>query len=196
MSSTDKQGEQPEATAAPPEGAASSSTETSAAYTADLENQLAEKTREAQENYERMLRYAAEMENLKKRQERERAELIQFANENLLKELLPVLDNLERALDHGRALMAPSALLEGLERVQQEFLKVFNRFGVNVIDSVGQPFDPAYHHAVMEEEAPEVADLTVLKELQKGYIFHNRLLRPALVVVARNSQQPVIDVTV
>jgi molecular chaperone GrpE len=157
--------------------------------TTQLQQQLAEKTKEAQENYERLLRCAAEMENLKKRQEKERADLMQFANEKLCKELLPVLDNLERALEHGRQNETPEALMEGLDLVYQDFLKVLGRFGITPLDSVGERFNPTYHHAVMEEEAPEVEDQTVLKELQKGYLLQNRLLRPAMVVVSRNTAQ-------
>jgi molecular chaperone GrpE len=156
---------------------------------AELQNTLQEKTREAEEHYERLLRLAAEMENLKKRQERERADLLQFANENLIKELLPVVDNLELALDHGRQLQAPAPLLEGLERVHQSFLKALAKFGVTPLGSVGQPFDPAFHNAVIQEEAPEVPDCEVLKEMQKGYLLHNRLIRPAMVVVARNPEK-------
>ena len=155
---------------------------------AELHRQLEEKTKEAEENYVRLLRLAADMENLKKRQERERAELLQFGNENLIKELLPVVDNLERALDHGRQLLAPEALLEGIEMVYQGFLKALDRFGVTPFDSVGQHFDPARHNAVMQEEAPGVPDCRVTKEVQKGYLMNQRLLRPAMVVVARNTQ--------
>ena len=154
----------------------------------ELHQQLAEKTKEAEENYTRLLRLAADMENLRKRQERERAELLQFANENLVKELLPVVDNLERALDHGRQLAAPKALLEGIEMVHHGFLKVLDRFGVTAHDSLGQQFDPAFHSAMMEEEAPDVPDGSVTKELQKGYLMNQRLLRPAMVVVARTTQ--------
>jgi molecular chaperone GrpE len=164
--------------------------------TEELKNLLAQKTKEAQENYERYLRLAAELENVKKRQERETAELRQFANENLLKEFVPVLDNLERALEHGRQSEAPEALMEGLDLVNQDFLKVLGRFGVTPINSVGERFDPAYHHAVMEEEAPEVEDQTVLKELQKGYMLQNRLLRPAMVVVSRNAEKSPIKINV
>jgi molecular chaperone GrpE len=155
---------------------------------AELQKQLAEKTKEAEENYARLLRLAADMENLRKRQERERAELLQFANENLVKELLPVVDNLERALDHGRQLAAPQALLEGIEMVHHGFLKVLDRFGVTAHDSLGQQFDPAFHNAMMQEEAPHAPDGSVIKELQKGYLMNQRLLRPAMVVVARNTQ--------
>jgi molecular chaperone GrpE len=185
LSRKDK-GKHPEHIAAPEAAAAGPE---AAVEVADLPSQLAEKTKEAQENYDRFLRVAAEMENLRKRQERERAELLQFANENLIKELLPVVDNLELALEHGRQQEAPAPLLEGLELVQQGFLKALARFGVTPINSVGQVFDPAFHNAVMQEEAPEVGDSTVLKEMQKGYLLQNRLLRPAMVVVARNTRK-------
>jgi molecular chaperone GrpE len=162
----------------------------------ELKNLLAQKIQEAEDNYSRLLRLAAELENIKKRQEREVSELRQFANENLLKELLPVLDNLERALEHGRQSETPEPLMEGLDLVNQDFLKVLGRFGVTPIKSAGEPFDPTYHHAVMEEEAPEVEDQTVLKELQKGYLLQNRLLRPAMVVVSRNADKPAMKIKV
>ncbi len=160
-----------------------------AATVAELQQQLEQKTKEAEEHYDRLLRLAADMENLKKRQERERADLLQFANEKLLKELLPVVDNLELALEHSRQAQAPAALLEGIELVLQGLLKTLGQFGVTPIDSVGQSFDPAFHNAVMQEEASEVPDCTVLKELQKGYLLQSRLLRPAMVVVAKNTQK-------
>lgn len=153
----------------------------------ELKNLLVQKSQEAKDTYDRLLRLAAELENLKKRHEREISEVRQFANENLLRELLPVLDNLERALEHGRQDEAPEALMSGLELVYQDFLKVLGRFGVTPLESVGERFDPVFHHAVMEEEAPEVEDQTVIKELQKGFLLQNRLLRPAMVVVSRNT---------
>jgi len=154
---------------------------------AELQNQLQEKTLEAEESYTRLLRLAADMENLKKRQERERSELLQFANENLIKELLPVVDNLERALEHGRQSEAPQAWLQGIDLVYQGFLKALAKFGVTPLASVGQPFDPNFHNAVMQEETGEFPDCTVIKELQKGYLLNQRLLRPAMVVVARHN---------
>jgi molecular chaperone GrpE len=155
-----------------------------------------EKTPEAQEYYERLLRCAAEIENLKKRQEKEKAELLQFANESLIKELLPVVDNLELALEHGRQLDAPPPLLEGLELVHQGFLKALTRFGVTPIACMGEAFDPAFHNAVMQEETTDAADYTILKELQKGYLLQSRLLRPAMVVVARNTQKTTVPIDV
>jgi molecular chaperone GrpE len=158
---------------------------------AELRQALAEKTQEAADSYARLLRLAADMENLKKRQERERTDLRQFANENLVKELLPVVDNLERALAHGRQSEAPEALLEGIEMVYQGFLKALERFGVTPLDSLGHPFDPAFHNAVMQEAAPDLPDCSVIKELQKGFLMNQRLLRPAMVVVARNTQDDI-----
>lgn len=198
MALTDNRGEPPKTIKINPEANEEAQPESELAAEAEvdpvkLQQQLAEKTKEAQENYERLLRCAAEMENLKKRQEKERADLAQFANERLCRELLPVLDNLERALEHGRQFEAPEGLLEGIELVHQDFLKTLEKFGVTPIDSCGQQFDPAFHHAVMEEEAPELADQTVTKELQKGYLMQTRLLRPAMVVVSRNKNAPSQD---
>ncbi|MEJ2671350.1 MAG: nucleotide exchange factor GrpE [Deltaproteobacteria bacterium] len=154
----------------------------------ELQRQLEEKTQEAQENYDRLLRLAADMENLRKRQEKERSDLLLYANENLIKELLPVVDSLERALDHGRQAEAPEAWLEGIDLVYQGFLKALAKFGVTPLESVGQQFDPAFHNAVMQEETTEFPDSSVTKELQKGYLLNQRLLRPAMVVVARHFQ--------
>ena len=155
---------------------------------AELQKQLLEKTKEAEENYAHLLRLAADMENLKKRQEKERADLLLYANENLIKEILPVVDNLERALEHGRQSEAPEALMEGIDLVYQGFLKALARFGVTPLDSVSQQFDPAFHNAVMQEETTAVPDCTITKELQKGFLMNQRLLRPAMVVVARHPQ--------
>jgi molecular chaperone GrpE len=153
-----------------------------------LRGLLEVKTKEAEDYYDRLLRLAAETENFKKRQEKERTDLLQFANEKLIKELLPVVDNLERAIEHGRQGDAPAALLEGLELVHQGFLKALGQFGVSPIECLGQPFDPNFHNAVMQETTQEAPDRTVVKELQKGYLMHQRLLRPAMVAVAHNPE--------
>lgn len=152
----------------------------------EILRQLEDKTQEAQDNYDRYLRLAAELDNLKKRQEKERTELAQFANESLIKELLPVVDNLERALEHGREQDAPPALMEGVEIVLKGFLQALAKFGVTPITALGEKFDPTYHNAVMQQEDQEAEDQTIVQELQKGYLMRHRLLRPAMVVVARN----------
>ena len=154
-----------------------------------LQLQLEEKTKEAQENYERYLRLAAETENLKKRLEREKADLLQFANENLLKELLPVVDHVELALEHGRQAGTPAPFLEGLELVHQGFLKALRRFGVTPLAAVGQPFDPAYHNAVMQEAAPEVPTAPCLRSCRKVTCSMAACCGRPWSVVARNTQE-------
>jgi molecular chaperone GrpE len=188
MSLSKDKGNRPPKTAAPQDLTDAQAENPAADITDDAAARLLEKTKEAEEYHDRLLRLAAEMENLKKRLEREKGELLQFANESLIKELLPVVDNLELALEHGRRQDAPPALLEGIELVHHGFLKTLARFGVTPLNGVGEPFDPAFHNAVLEEETSETPDCTVTKELQRGYLLHQRLLRPAMVVVARNPQ--------
>jgi len=119
---------------------------------------------------------------------RDRADLTRTANEELLLELLPVLDNLERALAAARTAGSTEALAEGVDLVLRLFQGVLERAGVKPMDSgVGQAFDPSMHQAVAVVEAPEAPDGTVLEEVQRGYWIHTRVLRPAMVKVARAS---------
>jgi molecular chaperone GrpE len=152
----------------------------------DLEAQLEAKEQESKENYDRLLRVSAEFENYKKRTSRELEEFRKFANQSLIKELLSVVDNLELAMNstNGHQTIDQS-LLQGLEMTHNEILKVFEKFNVKPIEAKGQVFDPTFHEAVMQEETDEVDPNTVVNELQKGYLIHNRLLRPSMVVVAR-----------
>ena len=152
----------------------------------DLEAQLEAKEQEAKENYDRLLRVSAEFENYKKRATRDLEELRKFANQSLIKELLSVVDNLELAMNstNGHKTI-DQGLLQGLEMTHREILKVFEKFNVKPIEAKGQAFDPTFHEAVMQEETDNVDENTVINELQKGYLIHDRLLRPAMVVVAR-----------
>lgn len=134
---------------------------------------------------DRYMRLAAEFENYKKRSERERADFLRRANENIIKELLPVLDNLERAIEHGRAPGAQEALLEGVDMIAQELKKLLTRHGLADVVALGQPFNPELHQAVMQQDDDTVPENTVINEMQKGYVFHDRLLRPSMVVVSK-----------
>lgn len=161
-----------------------------------LVRQLAEKIQEAKElkelyeaEHDRLLRLAAEMENFKKRQERERAELKDYAIEGLAREILPILDSLELALEHGRQQATLEAILKGVENVRKALATTLQKFGVTPIQALGEKFDPNFHNAVMQRDDPTVEDQTVIQELQKGYLLKNRLLRPAMVVVARQPQE-------
>jgi len=152
----------------------------------ELRNAFEAKAAEAKENYDRFLRSAAELENYKKRSARQMEEFRKFANESLLPELLPVIDNLERAMEAAAADEDSNAgLLEGVRMTMDEIKRILDKFGVKPIDALERSFDPAYHQAVMQEEAEHFPAQTVIRELQKGYLLHDRLLRPAMVVVSR-----------
>lgn len=144
-----------------------------------------EKSRETmdrlKEAHERMLRAAADLENYKKRAQREKEELQKFGNEKLLKDLLPVLDNLDRAL---AAAPAGDPLTKGVELVRATFEQVLGRYGVKGFSALGQPFDPAQHEALMQVPTAEKPAGTVVVEHARGFTLHDRLARPALVGVA------------
>ncbi len=157
--------------------------------TEDLQKRLAQFEEEKKEAHEKYLRTYAEFENFKKRAAKEQTEQGRYANERLLIALLPVLDNLARAIAHAKETKNLDKLIEGLELTQKEFLLVLNKFGVTGIDSVGQPFDPAHHQAMLQVETNNQEENTVVDEFQKGYLLHNRVLRPALVSVAKNTNK-------
>ncbi len=152
-----------------------------------LEAQLEAKKKEAQDNYDRFLRLSAEFENFKKRMEKEKNDAYKFGTENLIKEMLPVLDNLERAIDHGEAKDA-QGLLEGVDMTLKGFLTALEKIGVSPVDASGKEFDPNLHEAVMVQEDAHHPAGTVLTQLQKGYALHGRLLRPAMVVVSKRPE--------
>ena len=156
----------------------------------DLEAKLEAKDQEAKENYDRLLRVSAEFENYKKRTSRELEEFRKFANQSLIKEMLSVVDNLELAMNstNGHKTI-DQGLLQGLDMTHKEILKVFEKFDVKPIEAQGQAFDPTFHEAVMQEATDEFDENTVINELQKGYLIHDRLLRPAMVVVARPKER-------
>jgi len=140
---------------------------------------------------EEKLRLLAEMENLRKRFEREKIELIKFSNTNLVREILSPGDNLERALaaipKDEKLPQSVKNLVEGLKMVQKEFSTILEKNGVKKIDSLNKKFDHNYHQAMMEIEKEDVAEGTVVQEIQPGYIMHDRLLRPAMVGVSKKS---------
>jgi len=152
---------------------------------ASLREQLEAKEQEAKNNYDRYVRQVAEAENFKKRNARERDDAIRFANEALLKELLPIIDNLERAIAHAAGSNDGSSLVAGVEMILKGFLDVLNKFGVCQISAVGQPFDPAKHEAMAQVETIEHQPNVVINELHRGYMFRDRLLRPTLVSVSK-----------
>ena len=151
----------------------------------ELEAKLAAKEEEAKEAHDRLLRVSADYENYKKRSAREMEDFRKYANQSLLKEMLSVVDNLELAINAAKEEKnADKKLIEGLNLTRNEMLRVFEKFNVKPIKARGETFDPAFHEAVMREETDDYPENTVMSEFQKGYLIHDRLLRPAMVVVA------------
>jgi len=142
---------------------------------------------ELEETKDRALRLQAEFENFRRRSLKERQDAHRFGHENLVKDLLSAVDNLERALAHTEQNESGdlSSFLQGVELVYREILAAFGKHGVSVIEPAGEPFDPALHEAMMQVPTAEVAPNTVVDVYQKGYQLHDRMLRPARVTVAR-----------
>ncbi len=155
---------------------------------ASLEEKLEQKEKELAECKDKMLRLAAELENFKKRVEREKLEHMKFALEEFAKELLPFLDNLERAIALAKDTKDMEKMIEGIELTLSGYFKTLERFGLKTFAAEGQRFDPNYHEALSVEENSDVEDNTVLKELLRGYTLHDRVIRPALVVVSKKNQ--------
>ncbi len=150
--------------------------------TAELEAKLATAEKEKKDNWDRYLRAAADLENLRKRQKRELEESRFDTKQKVLKEMLPVVDNLERAIEHAGT--EPNPIVEGVQLVLRQFQTAFERLDVTAIEALNQPFDPNLHEAISQQDS-EAAPGTVIQVLQRGYRVGDRLLRPALVVVAR-----------
>ena len=155
-----------------------------------LREELAARTREAEASQDRYLRAMAEFDNARKRAVREREELIKGANENLIRELLPVLDNLDRALTAAKGDPSAAAVSAGVELIQRELLRTLEKFGVTTFSSVGAPFDPERHEAIARVPATGRPDMTVVDEIARGYLLGGRVLRPAMVTVAMAAEPP------
>jgi len=157
----------------------------------DLTAELDAAREEARKNWDLYLRSQADLENYRKRVQREKQEMARFANEGLLRDLLPVIDNLQRAVDHAREQQNDAgALIEGVEMTLGQFASTLEKFGVTPVEAAGKPFDPALHEAMGQMVSADMPPNHVAQELQKGYRLHDRLLRPALVMV---SKAPEVD---
>jgi len=140
--------------------------------------------REVQDKQDRLLRALAETDNVRRRAQRDREDYVKYATESLLRDLVPVLDNLDRALTAARTAGVGGNVVEGVELIQREMLRVLERSGLSRYSAVGQPFDPARHEAIARVVSGEAAPDTVVHETAPGYLLHGRVLRPALVAVA------------
>lgn len=155
----------------------------------DLEKELAEAVQAAAENRDKLLRMAADFENFKKRMERERAVMMKYAGEHIFREMLPVVDNLERAVDHGMnegsdAEKSLEALFEGVQLTLKSLQNSLDKFEVRPVESVGKPFDPNHMEAMTMEGSDTIPVNHVITEFEKGYFYKDRLLRAAKVIVS------------
>jgi molecular chaperone GrpE len=176
---------EPAAPASPPAGDAAGD---AGARLASLEAQLAKAEAGRKENWEKFLRAAADLENLRRRTRRDLDDARADSRTRILKEMLPVVDNLERGLQHAEESAASgdlTAIVDGVRLVLRQFSQALERCEVRPVDALGHPFDPNVHEAISQAESAERSPGTVLQVLQRGYHLGDRLLRPALVVVAK-----------
>jgi molecular chaperone GrpE len=155
-----------------------------------VQDELTSKSEECKAINDKYLRLAAEFENYKRLTQRDQREQIRFGNEQLLKELLPVVDNMERAIKAARANGSDSALIQGVELTLKQLFGILAKFGVQAIETAGQDFDPSAHQAVSYGPSNDVPANKVLDEFQKGYRLHDRILRAAMVSVSSGPAQP------
>jgi molecular chaperone GrpE len=170
------------------EAAGEARAEVSAETPESLQQRVATLEAELRERREDLLRERAEVENFKRRMQREKTEALRYALEPLVRDLLPVVDNLERALAHAET----AAVVDGVKMVHKGLVDALTRGGVERVDSVGQPFDPNLHEAIAQVDSAECAPGAVVAQFQPGYRLHDRLVRPAMVTVnARKAEAPV-----
>lgn len=139
----------------------------------------------ADENYQRYLRAQADFDNFRRRTTKEKEDLAKFASMKLVSDLVPVLDNFERAIAANTAEDANESFAKGVDMIYRQFLGVLEQEGLAAMNAVGQPFNPELHQAVMQVESDEYEEGIVVEELQKGYTLKERVLRPAMVKVSK-----------
>ncbi len=138
----------------------------------------------------RLLRSAADLENFRKRKEREKDEIKKFGAEKVVSDLLPAIDNLERALEHAEKSEEQSSITDGVKMVHRQLISALEKHAIKGFSAVGEKFDPQLHEAIQQIETTEFETGVVMQEFQKGYFIHERLLRPAMTVVAKNVAPP------
>lgn len=154
----------------------------------ELEVELKKAKEEAQENQDKYLRLYAEFENFRKRVQKEKEELGRYAHEQIIKDLLPILDDFERALSHAEDAKDVKVLIDGLKLVEKQMVGVLERFGLKSFPALGEMFDPHLHEAMAHQDSHDYEPDTVMAEYRRGYQMHGKLIRPALVAVAKKPQ--------
>ncbi|TGE32535.1 nucleotide exchange factor GrpE [Desulfosporosinus sp. Sb-LF] len=149
-----------------------------------LEAELAQSRAKAEEHFDRLQRLQAEFDNYRKRTQKEKTELIKYASERLVGELLPVLDNFERAASAAQINPDFTSFSQGVDMILRQMQNTLGKEGLKAMEAVGQPFDPNLHEAVLRVESEEHPENTVVEELQKGYYLKEKVLRPSMVKVS------------
>ncbi len=162
--------------------------EASAEFHVPEEDEIEKYRREAEKYKDRWLRAVADLDNYRKRAAKEREELIYRGTENVLREMISVMDNLERAFNHAHESENAGPIIEGIHKIMDQFSTALKRLGVDPIQAKGIQFDPHLHEAVMQVESRDLPPNTVVEELEKGYMLNDRLLRPAKVSVAKSPE--------
>ncbi|WAA11215.1 nucleotide exchange factor GrpE [Fervidibacillus albus] len=183
MEETETSAEQEEQASEPAEEKEEKATEQTTENLAELEEQIDKLKQQLKEKEDRLLRLQADFDNYRKRMRNEIANLEKYQSQALATDLLTSVDNFERALNTQVQAEEAKSLLQGMEMVYRGILEAFKNHGIEQIESVGKPFDPHYHHAVMQGNDDNVEKNVVLEEFQKGYIMKDRVIRPAMVKV-------------
>jgi molecular chaperone GrpE len=153
----------------------------------DLKEKLEEKEKEAAANYEKYLRSVAELDNYRKRAAKDKADIIKYSNEDIIKDILPFMDSLDRALEHDTGDI--QAFKDGIALIQEQLLCCLKKHGVERIDAAGATFDPNFHEAMMQMESDQHEDNKIVSEMEKGYLLNGRLLRPSRVCVCKKTKK-------
>ncbi|HPK53616.1 MAG TPA: nucleotide exchange factor GrpE [Smithellaceae bacterium] len=164
----------------PEEGSASAACES-----AELAARLAEKEKEAAANYDKYLRAVAELDNYKKRAAKEKSEIMKYGKEDIIRDLLPFIDSIDRALEHADNANDIQSFKDGLKLMQEQLLAGLKKHGVEKIECCGKEFDPNFHDAFMQVDHEQFEDNRIISELERGYLLNGRLLRPSRVSVCK-----------
>ncbi|PZE22724.1 nucleotide exchange factor GrpE [Paenibacillus xerothermodurans] len=149
-----------------------------------IESELDKVRKESEENYQRYLRAQADFDNFRRRTRQEKEELAKYASLQVIEQLLPVVDNMERALSAGKEGKDYEALLKGVDMIFRQLEHALANEGLKAMDTIGQPFNPEFHQAIMQVESEEYDEGIVVEEIQKGYLLKDKVIRPAMVKVS------------
>jgi len=153
----------------------------------DLKKKLEDKEKESTANYDKYLRAVAELDNYRKRAAREKTEIIKYGKEDVIKDILPFMDSLDRALEHDNGDV--KAFKDGVALIQEQLLNCLKKHGVERIETAGMDFDPNFHEALMQTESEQHEDNKIVSEMEKGYLLNGRLLRPSRVCVCKKTNK-------